>query len=285
VSEGASLRGAGWPTAATAVAGVIGSPVRHSLSPLLHNAAFRACGLDWAYLAFEVPAGSAGRAIAGARALGVRGLSVTMPHKQPAAEAADRVSSVVRRLGAANTLLFDEDGVRAESTDGEGLVAAVRERGFEPSGARCGVLGAGGAARAVVLALATAGAAEVAVWARRKDRAEAATALAASGQGRTVDVTSELAGADLLVNATPLGMQDHDGPQLFTEAGSFHAGQMVVDLVYDPVETPLLELAARGGASVMNGLPVLVHQAARQFELWTGEPAPLRAMWEAVGGS
>jgi shikimate dehydrogenase len=284
VSEAAGRRAAGWPTAATAVAGVIGSPVRHSLSPLLHNAALRACGLDWAYLAFEVPAGAAPQAIAGACALGLRGLSVTMPHKQAAAEAADRASSAVRLLGAANTLLFHEDGIRAESTDGEGFVAGLRERGFEPSGARCGVIGAGGAGRAVVLALATAGAAEVAVWARSADRAAAAAGLAASGQGRAVAAPAQLVDADLLVNATPLGMAGHDGPQLLAGLGSFHGGQTVVDLVYDPVETPLLQLAARGGAAVINGLPMLVHQAARQFELFTGEPAPLAAMWEAAAG-
>jgi shikimate dehydrogenase len=284
VSEAASLRAPGWPTAATSVAGVIGSPVRHSLSPLLHNAAFRACGLDWAYLAFEVPDGSAGEAIAGARALGLRGLSVTMPHKQSAAEAADRLSSVVQVLGAANTLIFDEAGIRAESTDGDGFIAGLRERGFEPSGATCGVIGAGGAARAVVLALATAGAAEVAIWARRADRAEAAADLVSGGQGRAVAAPSELLGVGLLVNATPLGRPDHDARQLFRDPASFHEGQMVVDLLYDPVETPLLQLAARGGAAVMNGLPMLVHQAARQFELWTGEPAPLEAMWEAVTG-
>ena len=123
---------------------MIGFPVRHSLSPLLHNTAFAAMGLDWSYVAFEVPPGSLDRAVAGAAALGLRGLSVTMPHKDAAAQLATRRSRQVRRLGAANTLRFDQGAIVAESYDGDGLLDDLRDGGFDPAGRRCGVIGAGG---------------------------------------------------------------------------------------------------------------------------------------------
>ena len=138
-----------WPASSTTVVGVVGFPVRHSLSPLLHNAAFAAMGLDWSYLAFEVSPGSLERAVAGAAALGLRGLSVTMPHKDAAARLATRRSRQVRRLGAANTLSFEAGAIAAESYDGAGLLDDLQQSvGFDPAGRRCGVIGAGGAGRA-----------------------------------------------------------------------------------------------------------------------------------------
>lgn len=287
----APRRSAGWPTAATTIAGVIGHPVRHSLSPLLHNAAFAALGLDWAYLAFEVEPGAARTAIAGAGVLGVRGLSVTMPHKSEAASAVDRLGPVASLLGAVNTIVFDESGAYGESTDGAGLVDGLREAcAFEARGARCVVLGAGGAGRAVVLALAQAGAVEVAVVNRTQDAAVSAAALTPAGVGRAVTgpaVADLVEGADLVVNATPLGMSS-PAPAAATDSLPFDLRclgprQLVVDLVYDPPETELLREAAAHGSKVANGLPMLVHQAARQFELWTGKPAPIATMWEALG--
>ncbi|MGA3148787.1 MAG: shikimate dehydrogenase, partial [Acidimicrobiales bacterium] len=142
-------------SAATTVVGVIGDPIAHSLSPLLHNAAFAEMGLDWVSVGFPVPAGSAGVAIAGARALGVRGLSVTMPHKAAAVALMDRISPLAERLGAVNCVTYGEHGTSGDNTDGPGLVAALR-RGdrFDPAGQHCLVIGGGGAARAVVAALA-----------------------------------------------------------------------------------------------------------------------------------
>lgn len=270
-----------WPTAGTAVAGVIGSPVRHSLSPALHNAALRALGLDWAYLAFEVAAGDAPAAIAGARALGLRGLSVTMPHKQAAFALAEPADEAVRWLLAANTLVFLPEGVRAHDTDGPGLLDALAAAEVDVAGRRCAILGAGGAARAVARALHGAGAAALTVWARRP---EAAGWVADLGGTPAAGAADAAAGADLLVNATPVGMAGVAGAELPLDPGVLRPGQVVVDLVYEPRETPLLRAAAAAGARVMNGLPMLVHQAARQFELWTGLPAPLDAMWAAVGG-
>ena len=268
-----------WPTAATAVAGVMGSPIRHSLSPAIHNAAFAAAGLDWAFLAFDVAIGAAPAAIAGARALGVRGLAVTMPHKAAAAAAADILDPVASRLGAANTIVYRDGQVLAASTDGPGFLGALSELGVGVEGRRCVVLGAGGAARAVVLSLAGAGAARVSVVARSEARAEEAAALAGAAGSATSDPVT-VRTADLVVNCTPLGMSPGDelplAPDLLGE------GQLVFDLVYEPRETAFLAAARARGADVCNGLAMLVHQAAGQFELWTGEPAPLRVMREAA---
>jgi shikimate dehydrogenase len=264
-------------TARTAVAGVIGAPVGHSLSPALHNAAFEALGLDWTYVAFEVAPGDAGRALDGMRALGLRGLSVTMPHKEDVARLVDERSDDANALGAVNCVVPRDGRLVGENTDGPGFLDALRDASFDPSGTRCVVIGAGGAARAVVLALARAGAAQVGVANRTSSRGEAAAALAGPA-GRAVSLGA-VRGADLVVNATPIGMVDDALP---LDPGLLGAGQLVTDLVYHPTVTPLLAAAAAQGASTLNGLGMLVHQAARAFELWTGERPPIGVMQAAA---
>jgi shikimate dehydrogenase len=276
-----------WPQATTRVTAVIGDPVRHSLSPVLHNAAFRSLELDWVYLAFEVPAGGGAEAVEAMRTLGIDGLSVTMPHKEDVAAAVDRLSPTAARLRSVNCVHREGGELVGESTDGSGFVDALRnDEGFEPSGARCVVIGAGGAARAVVLALADAGAADVAVVNRTAERAEAAAALAgAVGRVAEVEVAAE---ADLVVNATPVGMADVDPDSSESSpvpAALLRPGQVVVDLVYNPLRTPLLEAARRRGATAVTGLGMLIHQAAHAFRLWTGEDPPLEAMSAAALGA
>jgi shikimate dehydrogenase len=257
------------------VAGVIGSPVRHSLSPALHNAAFAAAGLDWVYAAFEVAPGDAARALDGMRALGLGGLSVTMPHKADVAAAVDERSDAVAALGAANCVVPAGGGrLRGESTDGDGFLRSLADAGVAVDGKRCVVLGAGGAARAVVLALAGAGAAGVSVVNRTEANAQRAAELA--GAVGEVGSAVAVADADLVVNATSVGMGDGGGLPL--DPAALGAGQVVADLVYQPVQTPLLAAAADAGCTTVDGLGMLLHQAALAFERWTGEPAPLAAM-------
>lgn len=273
------------PTGTTALAGVIGDPVRHSRSPAIHNAAFHHAGLDWVFVAFPVAPAAAEAAVLGASALGVRGLAVTMPYKQLAATLADRRSPEVAALGAANTLVLDRSGITAHSTDGAGFLADLRDGfGFEPSGAVCAVLGGGGAARSVVLALAGAGAARVLVWNRTAERAVAAAALA--GDAGVVVGPEGIGEAALVVNATPAGMGGIAAPVELPPAllDSLQAGQTIYDLVYHPSTTSLMLAGARRGAAVRGGLGMLVHQAGEQFRLWTGEPAPLEVMWRAARG-
>jgi shikimate dehydrogenase len=265
-------------SAHTRVAGVIGTPIRHSLSPVLHNAAFRALDLDWVFLAFEVAPGDAAVAVAGARALGIEGLSVTMPHKADVMSALDRLSPTAERLGAVNTITTRGGLLVGESTDGPGFIDALRDdEGFDPQGRACVVLGAGGAARAVVLALAEAGAGSIVVVNRTPERADAAAALA--GPVGRVGGIDEVDGADLVVNATNVGMGDGASPVPGERLGP---GQLVVDLVYHPAVTPLVAEARSRGAVAVNGLGMLIHQAAHAFMLWTGQDPPLAVMSAAA---
>jgi shikimate dehydrogenase len=258
------------------VAGVIGSPVRHSLSPAIHNAAFAAAGLDWAFLAFEVVPGGAGAALAGMRAFGIAGLSVTMPHKDDVAAEVDVLDPAAAALGTANTVVLQPDGrLAGYSTDGAGFVASLRDARVDPAGLTAAVVGAGGAARAVIDALSRAGAARITVINRSADRAQVAAALA--GHRGRVGSMADIAAADLVVNATSIGMGSSETPIDLT---LLHDRHVVADLVYHPLETALLAGACALGARVVDGLGMLVHQAALQQELWTGvrpDPAVMRA--------
>jgi shikimate dehydrogenase len=254
---------------------VIGSPVRHSLSPTIHNAAFAAAGLDWVFLAFDVSPADVPAALAGARALGVRGLSVTMPLKEAVARAVDRLTPVAEELGAVNTVTFGEDGATGTNTDGAGFVDALRP--WDPAGRSCVVIGAGGAARAVIRALARSGAADIAVV--NRDAARARSAAALGGAVGRVGTTADVGPADLVVNATPVGMDATPGAGLLpVDAALLRPGQVVVDLVYHPVRTPLLEAAVREEAVAVDGVGMLVHQAGHAFRAWTGLDPPLAAM-------
>jgi shikimate dehydrogenase len=278
------------------VVGVIGSPVAHSLSPLLHNSAFAALGLaeTWRSFAFEVPPGQAASALDSMRRAGITGLSVTMPHKADVAALVDECSDVARRLTAVNCVHQQRGRLHGSNTDGEGFLASLaRGADFEPMGKRCLVIGAGGGARAVVLALAGAGAAEVAVVNRTPPRAFEAAALAGDN-GRVVDLTEGAIAdaatvADLVVNATPVGMEGAataaagTGPSAWLVAPQLlGSGQIAADLVYAPRQTPWLAAAATAGATTLDGLGMLVHQAAAQLVLWTRENAPVEAMWHAA---
>jgi shikimate dehydrogenase len=218
------------------------------------------------------------------RALGLVGLSVTMPHKTDAAATCDELTEDAAALCSVNTVTLLPDGrIHGDTTDGEGFVRALREAECEPAGARVLVLGAGGAARPVVLALARAGA-HVTVTARRAEAAGAAAALAHAPTVPWGGRDAAVAGADVVVNATPIGMEpagtsDEDAP---VAPGALRPGLVVADLVYHPLETSLLAAARVAGAQVVDGLGMLVHQAALQVERWSGQPAPVAAMRNAV---
>ena len=279
------------PSGSTEVAGIIGDPVRHSISPAIHNAAYRALGIDWVYVAFPVAAGHGAAAVDAMRVLGLAGLSVTMPHKAAVVERLDRLDPTAMKLGVANTISRRpaEGGVElvGHSTDGSGFLAALRQDdGFQTAGKRCLVLGSGGAARAVTLALGDAGASLVQVVGRRPEVAAASAVLAGSA-GEVVDpnptnLEAAVREADLIVNASPVGMNAGDGVPFDLQSSWFHPVQVVVDLIYLPATTPLLGAARSKGALASNGLGMLIHQAARQIEIWTGRVAPLDVMSAAA---
>ncbi len=263
-------------TGATKLAAVIGSPVRHSRSPAIHNAAFAAAGLDWVYVALDVAPGAGYDAVRALPTLGIAGINVTMPHKADAARACDVLTPAAAGLASVNTVIVHPDGTRVgDSTDGEGFLRSLSDEGLDPCGHSVLVLGAGGAARAIAAALVGCGA-HVAVAARR-DRAAAELADAVAGVECALWPSSGSVGAEIVVNATPIGMGDD--ANLVVEP---RADQWVVDLVYHPVETPLIARAQTVGARPIGGLGMLVHQAALSFEAWTGVAAPLDAMRTAA---
>ena len=266
--------------AGSTVAAVIGDPVRHSRSPRIHNAAFVETGLDWVYMAFEVAAGDAAGALDAMRVLRLGGMSVTMPHKAAVAAAADISSEAVTMLGAANCVVPQPDGrLRAENTDIAGFIGGLDDdAGISPAGRSVAVLGAGGAGRAVVHACHRAGASEIVVINRSRERAEVAAALAAPVS--RIGVIDDVASVDLVVNATSVGMQSSD--ELPCPTHLIRPGQVAVDLIYAPVETEWLSRLRTSGVEGHNGLSMLVWQAAAAFELWTGVTAPVEAMRKAA---
>ena len=258
-------------TASTRVAAVIGSPVRHSLSPALHNAAFDSGGLDWRFVAFEVPAGAGKDAVAAMRTLGIGGFAVTTPHKADVAAAVDEVDAAAAALQSVNTVVLRADGSTfGASTDGRGFVSSLVAASVDLAGRRVVVLGAGAAARSIVDALGRTGVSDIAVVNRTTERAVAVAGLAEMAR---VGTDADLATAHVVVNATSVGMGSGDLP---VDPALLHDRLTVADIVYHPRRTALLAAAEAAGAATVDGLGMLVHQAVLQQELWTGvEPDPL----------
>jgi shikimate dehydrogenase len=269
-------------TGATKVTGIIGDPVAHSRSPAIWNAAFDATGLDWMFVAFPVRSGQGSAALDGMRALGIAGLSVTMPHKSDAAKACDELTPTADALQAVNAVANVDGRLLGSSTDGEGFIRSLHDEDVDPSGKRVLIVGAGGAARAIAHALGGLGA-TVSVAARRPDAAARAAELAPGGEAVAWgDLETRLADADMIVNATPIGMGGE--PPTF-DVDLVTPDHVVVDTVYHPAATPLLASARARGARSIGGLGMLVHQAAITFESFTGHDAPLAVMRAAADAS
>lgn len=278
----------------TRVVGVIGDPIAHTRSPAMHNAAFRELGLDWVYLPFRVGADDVAAAIEGARALGLRGLNVTVPHKEAVLPHLDRLSARARACRAVNTIVFHEDGSNSgDNTDVPGLDRALLEAGLpRRRGDVAVLLGAGGSARAAVAALG-ARARCVVIAARRPERARAlARQLRGAVPARLVAIDlaelapghasgrDVLARASVVVNATSLGLHGETFVPLDVDATP--ARCLFYDLVYTRARTPFLAPAARRGRPTANGLGMLLHQGAAAFTAWTGRRAPVEVMRRAL---
>ena len=260
------------------VAAVIGWPISQSLSPVIHNAAFRHHGDNWSYVAYPIEPGDAGSAIAAMRSGGLQGLNVTMPHKDAVADLVDELDESAESIHAVNTVVRMSDGrLRGYSTDGEGLLRAIRiNANWDPAGKKVCVLGAGGAARSAIDAFTRAGVASIFVVNRTVEKATQAI-----GESKVAVVGSQrnIEECDIVFNATSVGMGTDESlvsPELL------HEGQLVIDAVYHPLETRLLRDAKSRGATVLDGLWMLIHQACVAQALWLGREPDYQVMRNAA---
>jgi shikimate dehydrogenase len=270
--------------ATTRLCAIYGSPIRHSASPTMHNAAFAALGLNWRYLAFEVDPKNLRAAIAGAKAMNFAGLNLTVPHKLLALEMVDELDESAKKWGAVNTIRFGPEGAVGFNTDVDGISRSLREDlGLELRGAKVLLLGVGGAGKSIALKLASENIAELYLVNRTQNKAgEIAAEIKKRFPSVRVAVGYPKTGVELLVNATSLGMKPDDASPLDKKQFSLKQAYAVCDIIYRPAGTALLDAAKSAGCKTANGLGMLLHQGAKAFEIWTGKSAPLDVMRRAL---
>jgi shikimate dehydrogenase len=274
----------------TKICGLIGDPVEHSMSPAMHNAAFREEGLDYIYVPFRVKSEDLGKAIAGMRALNIRGLNVTVPHKVAVISFLDELDHLAEKIGAVNTIVNDDGVLTGYNTDATGFLQALLEREIQPEGKRAVILGAGGAAKAISFILADIGARLTILnrqleldWAKELARRISQTF---SQKIKALELNREnlavvLKKADILVNATSVGMTPAaDNTPVLADLLRPHL--IVYDIVYNPLKTRLLKESEAAGAETISGIDMLVWQGALAFEKWTGRKAPVELMKREV---
>lgn len=277
----------------TKLTGLLGSPVAHSVSPLMHNEAFRRLGLDYVYLCFDVKEDRLETAVEGLKAIGVRGFNLTMPDKNKMVELADELSPAAKLIGAVNTVVNDGGKLTGYNTDGIGYMRSVRDAGVDIVGGGMTILGAGGAATAICVQAALDGVKRINIFARKSSRFHR----------RTVELVDEinsstgcdavlweqedlkslqrcLGESELLVNATSVGMAPDTEGCLIRDASLLRPGLVVSDIIYNPRETRLLRMAREAGCRVFNGMYMLLYQGAEAFRIWTGEEMPVDVIKE-----
>jgi shikimate dehydrogenase len=275
----------------TKIVGIIGYPVSHSISPQMHNAAFEHLGLNLEYVPFEVNPGDIKKALDGMRAEGVLGFNVTIPHKETIIPLLDEVTKLPRIIGAVNTVKNEGGKLVGYNTDGAGFIESLKEdAGFNTKGKKAVLLGAGGAAKAIVVMLAESGASSISITDIEPKRAENLAKYVGSlfeTKIKSIPSGSEelneaILKADLLVNATPIGMHPKENVSPIGKNTKIKNGSVVFDLIYNPPETRLMKDAKKSGAKVFNGLGMLVRQGALALSIWTEQKAPVEVMWKAA---
>jgi len=265
--------------ASTIVCGVIGNPIEHSISPAMHNAGYAKLGINFCYLAFRVDEANVGDAIRGMRALNIRGLSVTIPHKVQAMEFLDKIDPVAKQIGAINTIVNTNGTLKGYNTDWIGCMQAIEDK-TSIQGKKVVLLGTGGAGRAIAFGLQQKGA-NVALTGRN---AEKAKALASRCNATYFDVNTlqeALKDADVLIHTTPMGMPPNEGISL-VEKKWLHPKLVVHDIVFNPLETQLIKDAKSAGCETVYGYKMLLYQGVEQFRLYTGVEAPIEVMEQAL---
>jgi shikimate dehydrogenase len=271
----------------TQIYALIGDPIGHSLSPYIHNAAFKYLKLDFVYVTFKVTRKNVKEALQGARALGIRGLNVTMPLKTAVIQHLDKLDSNAIKIGAVNTILNEDGKLIGYNTDGLGALNTLKAKGQNPAGKNILILGAGGAARAVAFALCKEANA-ITILNRTLEKAKALTEELSKNFNKKISygelngktLRKEIEKADILLNATSVGMAPHEN-ETPVDMKFLHSNLTVFDLVYNPSETRLLREAKAVGAKTVNGICMLIHQGALSFEIWTGRKAPIDVMMRA----
>ncbi|MEY4362065.1 MAG: shikimate dehydrogenase [Actinomycetota bacterium] len=263
----------------TKVAAVVGWPIAHSLSPTIHNVGFDSTGVDWTYVALGVHPERGDTILSSCRALGIRGLSVTMPFKTVLAAQVERLDDTCRRLGSLNTISFDDHGsTTGHSTDGDGLIASLLASDVEFGAQRLLVLGTGGAGRSVIEAASRSHPRSLLVSNRTAPDRELISSIS-SGMAEIVpwdDRSSALREVDIVINCTSIGMGDDR--HLPFDPNAIGPAHVVVELIYHPIRTALMDAAQTRGARVVGGLGMLIHQAALQQQIWTGHLPDVEAM-------
>ncbi len=283
-------------TGRTKLTGLLGRPVEHSISPLMHNEAFSSLELDYAYLCFDIGEKELPAAVEALKVLGARGWNCTWPDKNEMARLCDHLSQAAEIIGAVNTVVNDSGVLTGHITDGTGYMMAVKDAGYDISGKKMTILGTGGAATAIIVQAALDGAAEVAVFCRKSSRFYQRTVeivrrlneetaccvrlVASDGDYEEDRLKEEISTSYLLVNGTSVGMAPDTERCLIHDPGVFHKDLVVSDIIYNPRRTALLKMAEKAGCPIFNGLYMLLYQGAEAFTLWTGKKMPVEEIKE-----
>lgn len=276
---------------ATKLAGIIGYPIAHSISPQMHNAALEHLGLNWKYVPFEVKPEGLKNAVEGFRAEGLIGFNVTIPHKEAILPLLDEVEKLPKKIGAVNTVKNENGRLVGYNTDGPGFIESLKlDAKIDPKGKKIVLLGAGGAAKACAATLAEVGASSITITDIAEKKAQYLVDYLSSLYESEIKfarfggehLAQALSSADIIVNATPIGMHPNEDESPIGEDTELRAQSTVFDLVYNPPETKLMRMAEAKGCKVVNGLGMLVRQGALSLTLWTGQPAPVDVMWKAA---
>lgn len=277
--------------ATTKLYGILGHPVSHSLSPSMHNNAFEKLGLDYVYLAFDITPGKLGEAVRGIKSLGIKGVNITIPHKQTIVNLVDEIDDDAMLVGAVNTVKNDDGKLVGYNTDVGGFLRAIKDDfGFIPTGKKSILIGAGGAARAVIVGLCNSKASEIVIINRTVSKAEDLAAefghhfpkikFRALSLGNQNEIINEMRKCELLVNSSSAGMKGENPLNL--PLGVLPRGACVYDLVYDPLVTPLVRDARDLRLNTQSGVSMLLYQGVDAFEIWTGRKAPVEEMKKAL---
>jgi len=275
----------------TQLIGIIANPIRHSISPKMHNAAFEKLGLDYAYLAFEIDSSQLKDTVYGLKAMGARGFNVSMPYKTAIIDYLDELSPAAKLCQAVNTVVNENGKLIGHMTDGSGLIQSLKDAGYDIKGKKVTVVGCGGAGKAIQIQAALDGVAELAIFNRSRDKGleivnlinEQTNCQATFYELSDEEVLKEqLLDSYLLINATNIGMADLEGESFIKNLSTLHEKLIVCDIIYNPRKTKLLKQAEEVGCEIINGVGMIIYQGAEAFKLWTGEEMPIDYVKEVL---